>query len=227
MNKNIATGILKLTGDDFDGEDIATAERAAVFEIKNFIFWNAPIPKLFRAKRDQLHKIERAAEVLGGDNTLRVKDEKNLDEHDFSAAEISNNLGRARSFLGVAPDDAVRVLFQKYEAEMTRAKLTISKAQSAKYTALGLENLIGVEEAFQIIFLESLRPIAVKYTEFIDKNVKLKDYVLSSNLLMNLKAINLADTSLAVLYSADVGGSDQNKKTVFTEWFRLEKLHGE
>lgn len=225
MNKTVAASILKLEGEAVDYEEIIKAERQAVFDIKNFIFWNSPIPKLFKAKQKQLQKIEAAVAAFIDKNELEQKDENSgliagpdelPDFEDFQAA---------LRVLDLSANHGVSELFSKYERDMTAAKLLISKAQSAKYAAVSLGNLICVEQCFQIVFLHVFKSPALKNLNLIDTSVKLKDSILSSKLNAAVKQLGLGEAGLGEVSAAEVGGSDQDKKTVFTEWYRLAKVY--
>lgn len=225
MNKTIAASLLKLNLEELYYEDLVKAEKKAVFDIKNFIFWNTYIPKLFEAKRNQLIKIENAVSAFIEDNELEQKDEKSGFFHEVPCVPKHGEVGKALENLNLEMQHSVGDFFASYERASQNAKLVFSKAQSAKYAALGLENLMCLEQSFQILFLHLFNPLFQDYKEYVNREVKLKESLLSSKLMEALTGSGLKEVSLENLSAARVSGSDQEKKTIWTEWYRLAKIY--
>lgn len=225
MNKTIAASLLKLDIDDLYYEDIVAAEKKAVFDIKNFIFWNAYIPKLFEAKRKQLLKIENAVAVFTADNELEQKDEQLRISPEVNTAPEYEDFSLALQYLNLDENQSVAEFFASYETAAKRAKLIFSKTRSARYAGIALQKLIVVEQSFQVVFLHLFSRLNKERVELINREVKLKEGVLSSKLLEALTNLRLKDVALSRIDFAEVSGSDQEKKIIWTEWYRLAKIY--
>ncbi len=109
-----------------EGESLEEAYEQKLFEWKNFFVHRFPIPKLFNKKLKQLHQLEEAYKLLGGES-----------------AEVFHHSGTTKNY-----DSGLKESFQQYQADRNQLKLRLYAANSAVELMDVVEELLTITRAY-------------------------------------------------------------------------------